>query len=219
MRTRQRLLALKAWADSVLCEGRMLKAPSADGNIVHDSLQRPQVFLAWQPRRPDASGLNDMPVNVCPSITIMPVSGYGQYVEEKRFDRYSGIKRAQTLGQNLNVDILFQVYEPGVRLLGFTDAAEEQGGRIDMEKLAEGTEEGLFTLTDWMDDCMEWLLANRNIPGTDLFLLEDKLQYSLYSDQSYVVDRRPLFYGFIRACFNGYSLDGHDPAVDRLLNE
>lgn len=218
MMTRKRLLAVKAWADSVLCEGKLYKSPSADGDITKTTMQRPQVFVAWQPRRPDSSGLVESPVNVCPSITIMPVSAYGQYVEEKRFDRFNNVHRAQEMGQGLNVDMLFSIYEPGIRLDGFTQYAEEHGGRIDVSKIAEGTEEGLFTLTDWMDEAMDWLLGHKFIPNSDLFLDETKLVYSLYTDQSYVVDKRPIFYGFVRACFNGYSRNGSEEIVDDILN-
>lgn len=217
MRTRQRLLAIKNWADSVLCEGKLYKAPSADYDVTKMTWQRPQVFVAWQPRRLDSSGMVSTPVNVVPSITIMPVSAYGQYVEEKRFDRFNNVHRAQEMGQGLNVDMLFTLYEPGVRLSGFTEQYEETG-KIDVSKITEGTEEGLFTLTDWMDEAMEWLLGHKFIPDSDLFLDETKLVYSLYTDQSYVVDKRPLFYGFVRACFNGYSRDGKEEIVDNILN-
>ena len=36
------------------------------------------------------------------------------------------------------------------------------------------------------------------------------MTYSLYTDQAYVVDRRPLYYGFVNAEFKGYADTGND---------
>ena len=68
--------------------------------------------------------------------------------------------RPPELGQTLAVSILFGVYEPGIRLAGYV----ENG---DIALLEEGTEQGLFTLLDWMDDCMALLLKEKRVPGTD----------------------------------------------------
>ena len=86
-----------------------------------------------------------------------------------------------------------------------------------MSLIKEGTEEGLFTLLDWMDDCKEALLRDEEIPNTDLMVDKETVITSLYSDQNYVVDRRPLFYGFVSVTFNGYADRGRAPSVDSFL--
>ena len=114
--------------------------------------------------------------------------------------------------------MLFSVYEPGIRLPGFKDSADEHGRGLDMSLIVEGTEQGLFTLTDWMDDCMQALLRDRSIPETDLILEEHNMTYSLYTDQSYVVDRRPIYYGFVNATFMCYAEEGVNSAVRAILD-
>ena len=57
MRTRQRLSALKQWTYERLCQGRTMKAPAEGMDITQIVRQEPQVFLAWQPTRPDMTGL------------------------------------------------------------------------------------------------------------------------------------------------------------------
>ena len=174
--------------------------------------QEPQVYLGWYPRRPDQTGSYQQEANnVCPGILVMPSSGYIKNTEEKRFDRYNGVHRPQEMGQTFAVSILFSVYEPGIRLPGFTD------NRRDMTLIREGTEEGLFTLTDWMDDCIRKLLGDKYIPNTDLCLNEAETTYSLYTDQNYVVDRRPIFYGFINAVFGCYADEGLNSSVQKFL--
>lgn len=216
MRTRQRLLGLKHWAERELCEGRIMKAPPADGNIGEIVRTEPKVFLAWQPQRNDTSEYAPVqPVNVVPSITIMPTQSLAKFVEEKRFDRYANIRRQQEMGQSLCVQMLFSVYEPGTRLPGFVESVES--GRLDMSLLEEGTEEGLFALTDWMDEAREKLISGLSIPDTDLFLEVEKTTYSLYMDENYVVDKRPLFYGFITAEFKCYADDGNNSELNKLL--
>lgn len=217
MRTRKRLTELKRWIESELCEGREMKAPPPDMDITKIVRQEPQCFLAWQPTRPDATGqLRVDPINVCPGILVMPRVSNAKYVEEKRFDRYNNVHRPQELGQTLSVDMLFSVYEPGVRLPGFIDSAESEDG-LDMSLLMEGTEQGLFTLTDWMDDCIEKLLGQKFIPKTDLFVSEATIAYSLYTDQSFVVDKRPLYYGFVAVTFNCYAEEGTNNSLDQYL--
>ena len=204
MRMTERMTRLKEWFQQELCDGRQLKAPAPDFDISKVTTQEPRVYLAWSPTRTDQTGqMRTDPGNVCPGIVIMPNAAHAKYVEEKRFDRYSNIKRPQEMGQQVSVSILFSVYEPGIRLPGFVDSVE--AGRADLSLLQEGTEEGLFTLMNWMDDCMEKLLGQRMIPHTDLFLDETTLVYSLYTDQEYVVDRRPIYYGFVNCTFFAYA--------------
>lgn len=217
MRTSERLRKLKAWVEKELCAGRIMKAPDEDMDFTKIVRQEPRCYLAWSPTRPDHTGLLHIdPINVCPGILIMPRSAHAKYAEEKRFDRYSGVHRPQELGQNLSVDILFSVYEPGVRLPGFIDGADSPQG-LDMSLLKEGTEEGLFTLTDWMDDCIQKLLGQKMIPHTDLSVIEASMLYSLYSDQSFVVDKRPLYYGFVTVDFSCYAEEGSNNQFEKLL--
>ncbi len=217
MRTSERLRKLKQWIEKELCDGREMKAPPPDMDITEIVRQKPQCFLAWQPTRPDQTGhLLVDPINVCPGILVMPRASRAKYVEEKRFDRYNNIRRPQELGQTLSADILFSVYEPGIRLPGFIDSAESENG-LDMSLLMEGTEQGLFTLTDWMDDCIEKLLNQKFIPQTDLFVNEASMLYSLYTDQSFVVDKRPLYYGFVTVDFSCYAEEGVNNSLENFL--
>ena len=220
MRTRERLMGLKSWITKELCKGRQMKAPAPNMNIAEIVTQEPRCYLAWAPARMDSSGqLREDPASVVPGIIVMPNQSYVKYMEEKRFDRYNNVHRPPELGQHLSVSILFCVYEPGVRLPGFIDSAGEKGQGLDMSLLMEGTEAGLLTLTDWMDDCMEGLLRDHCIPGTDLFLDENEntMTYSLYTDQQYVVDRRPIYYGFINVDFKCYANEGTNSIVNNLL--
>lgn len=212
MRTRKRLKGLQEWMQQNLCAGRMMKAPAPNMDITKIAKQEPQVYVAWFPSRLDAAALHNNPAqNVCPSILIMPSASKMKDMEEKRFDRYNNVHRPKELGQTLSVSILFSVYEPGIRLPGFIDDPKDQ------TKILEGTEEGLFTLTDWMDECMEKMLAVQFIPGTDLYLNEAGAVYSLYTDQSYVVDKRPIYYGFINVEFGCYASDGVNSSLDEFL--
>ena len=218
MRTRERLYGLKAWIEKELCKGRSMKAPGEKMNIAEIKYQEPPCYLAWAPTRIDQTGqLRDDLSSVAPSIIVMPNQSYLKYMEEKRFDRYNNVHRPPNLGQHLAVSILFTVYEPGIRLPGFIDSVGEGGQGLDMTLIQEGTEEGLLTLFDWMDDCSEGLLRDKCIPGTDLFLEEDTATYSLYTDQSYVVDRRPLYYGFINVSFGCYANEGVNSDIKNLL--
>lgn len=212
MTTRRRLKGLQAWVHENLCAGRMLKAPAEDGDITKIVRQEPQVYIGWNPRRPDKTGsFTKEAHNVCPGILIMPSGGHIRDMEEKRFDRYNGIHRPQDLGQTFGASILFSIYEPGVRLPGFVNNPR------DLSLIREGTEEGLFTLTDWMDDCIRGLLGAKFIPGTDLFLNEAETVYSLYTDQNYIVDKRPIFYGFINAEFGCYADEGSNSSLEKFL--
>ena len=220
MRTRQRLTGIKKWITKNLCEGRTMKAPGPNMDISQIVTQEPRCYLGWAPARMDSSGqLREDPSSVVPGIIVMPNQAYVHYVEEKRFDRYNNVHRPPELGQHLSVSILFSVYEPGIRLPGFIDSVGPKGQGLDMDKIIEGTEAGLLTLTDWMDDCMECLLRDKIIPGTDLFLDENEntMTYSLYTDQQYVVDRRPIYYGFINADFKCYAEAGKNSIVNELL--
>lgn len=93
----------------------------------------------------------------------------------------------------------------------------KDGRAMDMSMIIEGTEEGIMTLMGWMDDCMEKLLESRFIPQTDLFVEDSTMTYSLYTDQNYVVDRRPLYYGFVNVTFGCYAERGANPSTNQYL--
>lgn len=218
MRFSERLTGLKNWTYKELCKGRVMKAPAENMDIGTINRQEPPVYLAWAPARVDKAGnLKEIPLSTVPGILIMPNQTYAKYMEEKRFDRYNNVHRPQEMGQNLAVSILFSVYEPGVRLPGFVDSVGEKGAGLDTSLILEGTEQGLFTLMNWMDDCMEKLLGQKMIPKTDLFVQEDTVTYSLFTDQSYVVDRRPIYYGFVNVVFGCHVNEGYNPDIEKLL--
>lgn len=218
MRFSERLTGLKNWTYKELCKGRVMKAPAENMDIGTINRQEPTVYLAWAPARMDKAGnLKEIPLSTVPGILIMPNQTYAKYMEEKRFDRYNNVHRPQEMGQHLAVSILFSVYEPGVRLPGFVDSVGENGAGLDTSLILEGTEQGLFTLMNWMDDCMEKLLGQKMIPKTDLFVQEDTVTYSLYTDQSYVVDRRPIYYGFVNVVFGCHVNEGYNPDIEKLL--
>ena len=88
--------------------------------------QEPRCYIAYYPAMPDESGLITEALTLAPSILILPNVGKLKEVEEKRFDRYSGVHRPQELGQTLAVQLLFCVYEPGIRLPGFAESEAER---------------------------------------------------------------------------------------------
>ena len=218
MRFTERLRGLKNWTYETLCKDREMKAPAENMDIGVIQRQEPTCFLAWAPTRMDKTGIpKEIPMSTIPGILIMPNQAYAAYMEEKRFDRYNNIHRPHEMGQHLAVSILFSVYEPGVRLPGFVDSVGEKGVGLDPTLIMEGTEQGLFTLMNWMDDCMESLLGQKIIPHTDLFVEEDSVTYSLYTDQEYVQDRRPIYYGFVNVSFGCHENTGYNPDIEKLL--
>lgn len=210
MITRKRLLGLKKWAEENLCTGReWMKAPAKDGSLDEIIRQKPRVYIAWFPTRPDVTGL--MPpeaVATAPSILIMPNASSPRFTKDQRTDSFRGVHRSRSFGQTLAVSMLFTTYEPGTRLPGFVQSV--QGGSPDPENLMEATETGLFTLTDWMDEAMAKILKANLIPGTDLYIDEQMENdvYSLYTDSNFVQDKRPYFYGFLNIEFHAYADKG-----------
>ena len=218
MRTSERMRYLKRWVEKELCEGRMMKAPAPGMNIGEIVRQEPRCYLAWAPTRLDQTGrLREDPISVVPGIIIMPNQSYAKNMEEHRIDRYSNINRPKELGAQLSVSMLFSVYEPGIRLSGFIDSVGPEGQGLNMALIQEGTEEGLFTLTNWMDDCMTRLLGQKTIPYTDLAVTESTMTYGLYTDQSYVVDKRPVYYGFVNVVFGCYAEETPSNQIKDLL--
>ena len=230
MRTNTRLLRMKEWLYKELCQGRQYKTPSPDDAITNTKTAEPMVFLGWQPLwsamqaqtcSPHYAMRND-PFSVCPAITVMPGTMPLNKVPEKRFDRYNKINRAGSMGSSLTLTILFSIYEPGIRLPGFEESLNSGKG-LDKNLMLDATEEGLLTLMDWMDDAVELMLRERIVPGTDLVLDEESAIRSLFTDQNFVVDRRPIFYGFLVVDFKGHAdkgtEDGAKSRIDRLLDD
>lgn len=218
MRFSERFRELKSWVKKELCDGRVMKAPGPNMDISEIVTQEPKCYLAWAPGRMDQTGrIREDTVSVVPGIQIMPNQSYAKYMEEKRFDRYNNVHRPSMMGQHLGVSILFSVYEPGIRLPGFVDSVGENGQGLDMSLIMEGTEQGFMTLINWMDDCIEKLLGQKMIPKTDLWVEEDTVTFSLYTDQNYVVDRRPVYYGFVNVSFGCHADEGTNPAIDEYL--
>ena len=216
MRTTERLKKLQKWTYNTCCKGRQMKTPAANMEVRKIVKQEPKVYLAYSPMRPDsthAMGEVD-PMNVVPGIIIMPSFGYVKYMEEQRFDRYNKVHRPKEMGQSLSVQTLFFVYEDGVRLPGFVDQAMK--GEYDMSLMKEGTQDGLETLLNWMDDFKDGLLSQKVIPDTDMYMNEAESQYGLYTEQSFIADRRPVFIGMVNATFQCHA-DEYNDDVNKLL--
>jgi len=217
MRTTERLRCLKTWAEQELCAGRLMKAPASNFLIANAQTVEPRCFIGWTPMRPDTTGRKqDDPVNVAPSILVMPSVSKGKFMEALRFDRYDEIRRPKELGQTLAISMLFSVYEPGVRLPGYIESVE--AGEEDMSLLMEGTEQGLFTLFNWMDDCVQELLGRKVIPNSDMIVNEETIFYSLHSDSQYIQDKRPVYYGFVNVEFQCYAEEGVNRTIEQYLS-
>ena len=205
MRTEERLRKLRDWTYQTVCQGRVMKAPAPNLDISKIVRQEPKAYIGYAPTRPDISLYSDVdPLTAAPGIILAPAIGDVHYMEEKRFDRYNKVHRPADMGQSLTVQAVFLVYEDGVRLPGFIDALE-RGEKFPMELLREGTEEGLFTLTNWMDDFKDALLSEGHIPETDLFVNDEAFDYGWYSDQKTISDRRPVFIGMVTVKFQCYA--------------
>ncbi len=204
MRTEERLRKLKEWTYKTVCQGRSLKSPGMNADVTEINYQEPKAYLGYAPTRPDVSQFSDIdPLTAAPGIIIAPVVGDVHYLEEKRFDRYNKVHRPADMGQSLTVQNVFMVFENGVRLPGFIEAAKE--GPYPMELIRGGTENGLFTLTNWMDDYKDALLSAGSIPGTDLTVNDEAFEYGWYSDQKTISDRRPMFIGIVTVKFQCYA--------------
>ena len=216
MRTAERLRKFREWTYDTVCRGREMKCPGPGMDVRKITRQEPKVYLAFTPQRPDTSGFTgDIdPLSVCPGIIIAPTAGYLKYMEEQRFDRYNNVHRPKEFGQSLSAQILFFVWEEGIRLPGFKESAEN--GAYDMSLMADGTQDGLLTLLNWMDDFKDALLSQKSIPRTDMFLNEAESQYGLYSDQKYVADRRPAYIGMVTATFQCHA-DEYNDEINKLL--
>lgn len=221
MRTYARLEQLKQWTWEAVCKGRRMKAEPPERDITQwREPVEPAVHIAYFPKRFDETVLNELveqPISTAPSILIMPAASNVKYTEQKRFDQYNGVHRPEDYGQHLNVQVLFTVYEDGVRLPGFIDKYEQEEA-FDLSLVREGTQDGLQTLLDWMDDFRDKLLTWQHIPGTDMLLEEDNYVYGLRSDQRYIADVRPLYYGLFDIGFTCVAESGENPEIAALLD-
>lgn len=216
MRTYERLEALREWTYEKVCKGKMMKAPAKDMDVSNVVRQEPQVFLAWFPTRPDEHGYSaEGPMSAAPSILIMPCESYGKYIEVFRKANYD-VHRPQEMGQSLRCQLLFTVFEDGVRMPGFVDSAKS--GKFDMSLIKEGTQDGLHTLLDWMDEFKEALLGQKVLPGTDLSLSEASMTYGLYQNGEYVADKRPIYYGIVEVAFTCHADEKPNRDIARLLD-
>ena len=194
-----------------------MKTPAAGMDVTRIERQEPKVYIGFYPTRPDQTGeIHPDPMNAAPSILIMPVGGDARLNELKYGDIRKGTARPPELGQTLRTQVLFSVYEDGVRMPGFIEQA--RGGDWDISLVREGSDEGLFLLLDWVDDFREKLLAARVIPGTDMALEDDQLTWAMYADQHFISDRRPLYYAYLNVIFRMHSDEAQNRAFRELLD-
>lgn len=216
MRDTERLKKLCEWTYNTVCKGRQMKTPAPNMDITQIRRQEPKVFLSFQPMRPDETNpTGDIdPLNVSPGIIVAPSFGYWKYMEEQRFDRYNNVHRPKEMGQSMSLQVLFFVYEDGVRLPGFVESAEV--GPYDMSLIEEGTQEGFMTLMNWMNDFRDALLSQKTIPDTDMFLNEAQAGTAPYADQKFIADRRPAYIGITTITFQCHA-DEYNEEITKLL--
>lgn len=219
MRTTERLDRFAEWTYNTVCKGRKMKTPASGMDFSQIVKDEPKVYVGYYPMRPDETDewVDKNALNTAPSILIMPTHSYVKYMEEKRFDRYNNVSRPQELGQGLNCQVLFSVYEDGVRMPGFIDKLEATG-EFDKSLVREGTREGLYLLLNWIDDFKAALLGVKFIPHTDLFLNEAQMTYGLYADQKYISDKRPMFYGIVNVSFQCFADETQNKDIESLLD-
>lgn len=221
MRTATRLLKLRDWTYKQVCRGRRMKVPPPGYNITQwNEPAEPSVFIGYAPSRPDETGtlVKPDPLFVAPAITLMLDSSMAAYMEDKRFDRYNNVHRPKVYGQQMNIQALFSVYEDGIRMPGFIDRVESDSEDFDMSLIKEGTEEGYFTLLNWMDDFKRALLEAQYIPGTDMLVNEESIVYTMREDQKYMTDNRPMYNGFVNVQFYCYVEHGQNPELQDILD-
>lgn len=212
MRNTERLRALKSFIQENLCDGREMKAPGKNYDIREVRYTEPKCHIGWTPTRPDMDSDGSI-MTACPGILIMPSQGNAYLPETRERDRADGVRRSKQFGDTLSVSILLAVYEPGIRMPGYMD----ENGVIDADLIKEGTEQGLMTLIDWMDDTVDVLMKYRSIPHTDLILNEETVIRSMYTEGGFVVDKRPVFYGFVNCEFKGHTSYAMNDVVADLL--
>ena len=187
MRTRKRLKGLQKWMQENLCAGREMKAPAPNFDITQIIRQEPECYIAWQPTRPDLSGRFQNDVQ-----NVCPgilIMPAASKVKDMEEKRFD---RYNGVSRPKDLGQTLSV--------SILFSVYEPGIRLpgfiddpeDMSKIIEGTEEGLF-------------------------MNESSAAYSLYTDQSYVVDKRPIYYGFVNVEFGCYANAGNNPNIDNYL--
>lgn len=208
MLTSARIEAVRAWCEEELCNGRTMKSPGKGGKATEVQYVKPRAFAGFQPRR---RGREQEMFSVAPSITIMLAPSQAMRDREKRFDKYSGIHRANELGATMALQFLFTVYEPGDRNEDFA----QTGSYDDIE---EPGAMGYYLLLDWMDELRELLMGVGTIPKTDLAVNTGEVYYAPFMSENTVVDRRPVYNGFVTAEFNTYVGGAPNERVRDLLD-
>jgi len=212
VRTEERLRKLQEWTYNTVCRGREMKAPAPGMDIRQVARQEPRVFLGYAPQRPDL-GQDGDPLNVAPGIILAPLAGDVHNADHRSHDDRD-VRRSMEMSQSLSVQMIFIVYEDGVRLPGFTEVARESA--YPMELIREGTEEGLLTLCNWMDDFKDALLSEGRVPGTDLVVNDEVFDYGWMTDQKTISDRRPYFIGMVTVKFQCHA-DRFNQEIHDLL--
>lgn len=206
MSTRTRLSAFQDWVYQNLCKGRSMKTPGdTDFSVVYTE---PRCFVALYPWQ-----LNEASeYNVAPSILIIPDVSKGKDVRVKSYDQSEGVARPQNLGAQLNLKLIYCVYDPGER------TAELKESQNPYKDILEGDNGGFYTLTDWLDESMEKLMQVQSIPGSDLFLYEDSLTWTPMTEGEAILDRRPLYYGILQIGFGGEAQRRQGDTIKKLLD-
>ncbi len=206
MTTNERLLALQRWVYENVCVGRTLKTRGPDDKT--SVYAEPRCFIAFYPMR---SLQGQVEYSIAPSITMVPGLSRTKQVQEQRFDRYNGIHRTPDMGATLNVQFVFTVYDPGL-IDGDVQAYDPEN---------EGTpppDDGFTALTTWMDDLQRKLLGVTQLPGTDLFVWNQSMDWAPLTEQESVRDMRPLYYGMVNCEFGCYANKSPNEELERILN-
>jgi len=206
MSTRTRLTAFQKWVTKNLCEGKSMKTPGeTDFSVVYTE---PRCFVALYPWT-----LNEASAySVAPSILIIPDASKGKDIRGKSYDQSEGVNRPQNLGAQLNLNLIYCVYDPGDR------TAELKITQNPYTDILEGNNGGFYTMTDWIDETMEKLLQAQTIPGSDLFLYEDSLTWFPLTEGETILDRRPLYYGVLQVGFGGEAQRRQGKDIKQLLD-
>ena len=206
MSTRKRLEALKSWVEENLCKGKSMKTPGeTDFSVVYTE---PRCFIALYPWLLNESS----EYNIAPSILIIPDVSKAKDARIKSYDQSENVTRPQALGAQLNLRLIYCVYDPGER------TAELKETMNPYTDILEGNNSGFFTLTDWLDESMEKLLQAGSIPGVDLFLYEETITWTPMTEGEAILDRRPLYYGELHLGFGGQAQRREGETISRLLD-
>ena len=206
--TRERLTALQNWMFETVCKGKSMKTPTEDDATTAHA--EPRVFVGNYPRHAQQAE-GEAEYSVAPSILIVPTLSNAMLVQEQRFDRYSGIHREPRMGGQLNVEMIFTVYEPGER----NEYAQESGLASD---IADEGDEGFYTMTDWMDELERALLGIRQLPDTDMFIWPASIASAPRMVQDSNADARPFYQGTMTLTLGHSVSETKNQALEDILN-